>query len=181
MENYFDNPIYRFTFVVQYSIIHLLTTKSSIMELTGKIIFINPTVTPGAAKPDFQVRNFGIETVTEINFQPKIDVWGFQTTKPSQLDGLGIGDEIKVTFGIRCTKKENTALAALPQNPTNISIFSSLDCYKIEVITRSAQHAAAPASTTQAQPALIPQPDGPVPEGKQLDAVIGQWIDEVPF
>lgn len=155
------------------------------MDITGSIIFIDPTRIPQESNPNFKTRSFAIESTTEINFQTKVDTWGFQTVKPESLDGLGIGDKIKVSFSIRCTKTKRDAakFSSTPQNPNNESTFVSLDCVKIEVIELVAQHQNTATGTTVDQP--IPQPAGEIPKNAEGEAMVwnsktGAWED-APF
>ena len=169
------------------------------MDITGNIIFIDPTRTPSESNPTFKTRTFGIESTTEINFQTKVDVWGFQTIKPETLDGLGIGDKIKVSFSIRCqkTKRDVNKFSATAQNPENISVFTSLDCVKIEVVERVSQHANTSTATASDQSnngsglngskiILIPQPTGDVPMNAEKELMVwngetGAWENPAPF
>lgn len=155
------------------------------MELTGKILFIDPAVTPTPSNPSFQTRIFAIEVISEVNFQTSVHHYAFQTVKPSTLDGIGIGDKVTVTFGLRCSRFVRKAPAQpTVQNPDNLAVMVSLDCAKLEVIERSKAHVSTTASAAAETSENKPQPEGEVPldkEGKKMIWDGQRWVEDAPF
>jgi hypothetical protein len=161
------------------------------MEITGKVLFINNEETPSSVKPDFKTRTFGLDTSVELNGSVIEGFVQLQTVndKNKLLDNVNVGDEVKVSYSLKGTKKTKTDLNTSPKNPTNIVVYVNLNAYGIEVIKANAQGApaAAPIATPVAASttAPIPQPQGDVPndiEGKPMiwNSATGEW-ESLPF
>lgn len=160
------------------------------MDVTGKILYINNVETPSEAKPDFKTRSFGLDMTKEDNGTVFENFAAFQTVnqKNDLLNNLNIGDEIKVHFGIKGTKKiKSDAVNSSPKNTTNIVVYTNLNCWNIELL-KKADGSQPTTQTTQSQPTQIPQPTGDIPldidNGKPMiwNSTKGEWEkDELPF
>jgi len=100
------------------------------LEITGKIIEINPTM---QVSERFKKRIFILDITEETNGQTYTNYASLQASqnKCEVLDGYKVGDEVKVSFNVRGNRWEKDG---------KVNYITTLDAWRIERIAAAPQN-----------------------------------------
>jgi hypothetical protein len=107
------------------------------MEVTGKIKEVFETK---QVSERFTKREFVIELLDNPKY-PQLVMFQATGDRCSQLDGLSIGDEVRVEFSLRGREWRSPS--------GDVKYFNTLDVWKVELKNKAAQPSAAAASTAE--------------------------------
>ncbi len=136
--------------------------ESNEIVVKGKIVYINPVKTSGANN-DFRTMSIGLDTTKVIAGTPYQNHMNLQAVNENieKFDNIFPGDIVMVAVSLRgSAPKPKDDIAPTEKNPNKLNIFSNINVYEVEIVSKV---------SNPATPAPAANPAPPPPAASDVD------------